>query len=169
MRNLSLLRIFNLFLVGLLAGAMMEEYFIVKIAMAELSKEQWGIVHARFGRFHPFTIIPIAALSTLSIIFILMLERKINSPGKRVTWIAAGLFAIIIILTGSFMMPLNFAIEGWETTGIPDNWKIVRDDWIFYQGWRTLLSVSGFLLLIIALRLSAGHRETTAAAPGKLH
>lgn len=149
------LRIFNLLLVGILAGAMFEEYFFLKIIMAELPKEQWTSIHAGFGVFHPYTIIPIAALSTLSLIFILILEKKINSPGKQFTWWASYIFLAIILLTSIIMMPLNFTIVNWSTTGIPANWTDVRENWTMYQGIRAILSVIGFLLLLIALKKSA--------------
>ncbi len=147
-------RIINLLLVGILAGAMFEEYFFLKVIMGELPKEQWASIHAGFGEFHPYTIIPIAALSILSLIFILILEKKINSPGKQFTWWASYFFLAIILLTSIIMMPLNFTIANWSSAGIPDNWTEVREKWTMYQGIRAILSIIGFLLLLIALNKS---------------
>jgi uncharacterized membrane protein len=148
------IRIINLLLVGILAGAMFEEYFFLKVILAELPKEQWTRLHARFGILHPYTIIPIATLSTLSLVFILIMERKINSGGKHLTWWAALLFLAIILITAVIMMPLNFTIVNWKANGIPDNWIDIRDKWTMYQGIRTLLSITGFLILIVAAHLS---------------
>ncbi|MBA3899046.1 MAG: DUF1772 domain-containing protein [Bacteroidetes bacterium] len=147
-------RIFNLILVGLLAGSMMEEYFVVKVNFSLLPSEQWGALHAMFPRFHLPLIIPIAILATISLIILLYFERKNKGLAKTLTWISVPLFAGIIIITGAFLMPLNFAIAEWESTGTPTNWEETKNQWIFLQGFRALLSIGGFMLLTVAFGFS---------------
>ncbi len=151
MNNSGAYRIFNLVLVGLLAGTMLEEYFIVKVVFPDLSPLQWAELHAKFGTFHLPVIIPVAVLATISLIIILIKEIHLKTSSVKLTWLAAPLFLIIIIITAVFMMPLNLSIAEWNTTGLPADREHIQAKWIMLHGARTILSVVGFVILTVAL------------------
>ncbi|MBA3901558.1 MAG: DUF1772 domain-containing protein [Bacteroidetes bacterium] len=151
MNSSGIFRILNLVLVGVLAGTMLEEYFIVKIVFSSLATPQWGELHAKFGVFHLPVIIPIAALATVSLVILLISERKLKTLSLKFTWIAVPFFLAIIIITAVFMMPLNFIISEWQANGIPADAEYIKIKWLWLHGARTIFSIIGFIILTIAL------------------
>ncbi|MDQ3033137.1 MAG: DUF1772 domain-containing protein [Myxococcota bacterium] len=156
-RLAAIVRGVNLFLVGLLAGAMFLEYFIVAVLLAELPAAQWVGLHARFALIHPFTIIPLAVLATVSLVVVFVVERGAD----WVTRGAAVFFVAIVVLTAGVMMPVNDAIVGWTIDGIPDDWSSARDRWNVYQAIRASLSIVGFALLVTAALSRRDERIST--------
>jgi hypothetical protein len=134
--------------IGILSGAMAEEYFVLRRVLANLDGAQWGAAHAAFGSFHPFTIIPLAIVGTLAVFATAALERPRRSTRAMLTWVVAAAAAAVGILTMAVMFPLNHEIEAWASRGTPADWQLVRDRWISLQALRASLSVGGFLLLV---------------------
>lgn len=146
-----MLRVVNLFVLGILAGAMFEEYFFFSVILAELPPDTWAGLHARFGIVHPFTVIPLAALTTITLGVVAVRERRAPPPLARRTWAGVIAAVLILLLTAVVMMPMNFAIESWATAGIPDDAALLRSRWSLFQGVRALLSVAAFAVLLAAV------------------
>jgi hypothetical protein len=66
--------------IGLLSGAMVEEYFFLDVILRGFPAEQWLLAHARFGALHPYTVIPTAAVGMLLIFLTFVLDRDVRSP-----------------------------------------------------------------------------------------
>jgi hypothetical protein len=143
------------FLIGLLAGAMIEEYLLLRFILADLPGDDWVTLHARFADVHPFTVIPAAVLGTTAILATFFVERDTRSPRAIATWVAVGVAMAIGLLTSLVMMPLNDAIQSWATSGVPDTWTETRDLWTQLQAVRASLSAVGFAALVVAGRLPA--------------
>lgn len=141
--------------IGLLSGAMFEEYFVLRHAFAGLDGQGWGKAQAAFGIFHPWTIIPLAIVGTLSVFVAAALERPRKSARALITWGAAGISLVIGALTVLVMLPLNHEIEQWMQTGVPQNWTDIRDRWTSLQALRATLAVLGYIPLAIASHLPA--------------
>ena len=146
----SITRLLALGCIGLLSGAMLEEYFVLRYVLAHLDGAQWGRAHAAFGTFHPWTIIPLAVIGTVALFVIAAREKPRASTRGRLNWAVAGIGALVGGPTVGVMFPLNLDIEGWARTGLPADWQAVRDRWIGLQALRAVLSVSGFFLLVVA-------------------
>jgi hypothetical protein len=143
------------FLIGLLAGAMAEEYLLLRYVLEGLPGETWVALHARFADVHPYTVIPTAVLGMTALLATFFVESDTRSPRAIATWVAVGVAVGVGLLTSLVMMPLNDVIQQWAVSGVPDTWMETREQWIELQGVRALLSVVGFAALVVAGRLSA--------------
>lgn len=143
-------RIVALCCIGLLSGAMLEEYFVLQRVLARLDGPAWAQAHAAFATFHPWSVVPLAVLGTIAIFVAAALERPRSSARSVLTWIVAATGAAVGVLTMAVMFPLNEIILRWTQEGVPADWQEVRDRWIGLQGLRALLSVAGFLGLVVS-------------------
>jgi Domain of unknown function (DUF1772) len=60
-------------------------------------------------------------------------------------------FAVALISTIVFNVPINLATGRWQSQDRPANWKQVRNRWEFFQGVRSWLLLIGFILLCFAV------------------
>jgi hypothetical protein len=143
------------FLIGLLAGAMAEEYLLLRYVLEGLPGETWVALHASFADVHPYTVIPTAVLGTTALLATFFVERETRSPRAIATWVAVAVAMAVGLLTSLVMMPLNDAIQAWSDSGVPETWMETRDLWTQLQAVRASLSAVGFAALVVAGRLSA--------------
>jgi uncharacterized membrane protein len=76
--------------------------------------------------------------------------------------IAAIVYALgIIVFTQQVNLPLNAYTESWNPNALPADWASVRDQWNAANLWRSVVSMSAFMLAVIALawRVIAAHRD----------
>jgi hypothetical protein len=155
-------RIVAVICIGLVSGAMAEEYFVLRLVLEGLEAGQWGQAQAAFGHFHPWTVIPLAIVGTIAVFTAAVLERPRNSSRAVLTWIVAGISATIGVLTIGVMFPLNQGIEQWVHTGVPENWQEIRERWIALQALRAALAILGYIPLVIASHLRPAHDRQAA-------
>lgn len=93
--------------IGLLAGAMFEEYFVLARVLTHLRGADWANAHAAFGTFHPWTIIPLAIAGTVAICVAAALERPRFGIRWVLTWLVAAIGASVGVLTMAVMFPLR--------------------------------------------------------------
>jgi hypothetical protein len=115
-------RVGAILLIGLLSGAMVEEYIFHHVIVRDFAAEQWLQAHARFADVHPFTVIPAAIVGVLLIFLTFVVDRDIRSPRALATWGAAIIGVVIAALTAGVMMPMNDEIAAAATGGRPPNW-----------------------------------------------
>jgi uncharacterized membrane protein len=72
---------------------------------------------------------------------------------RGVRWAGAAAFALALISTIIFNVPINLATGRWGPKNPPSDWKQVRTRWEFFQGVRSWLLLIGFVLLSLALTL----------------
>ncbi|CAN5862556.1 MAG: DUF1772 domain-containing protein [Gemmatimonadetes bacterium] len=146
-------RMLAILLIGLVSGALIEEYFFLDVILRGFPAEQWLLAHSRFAMLHPYSLIPAAVLGLLLIFLTFAVDRDIRSPRAIATWGAAAAGVVIGGITALIMMPMNNEIAGWVTTGPPPNLTEVQEEWIRLQAVRAVLSTTGFLLLILSTQL----------------
>jgi hypothetical protein len=141
-------------LIGILAGAMAEEYLLLRVVLSDLPGEAWVGVHAKLADVHPYTVVPAAVLGSVFVMLTPFVERDTRSRRALATWVAVSIAVSIGMLTSLVMMPLNEVIQEWATAGVPAQWHQTRDTWSRLQGLRAALSIVGFTALVVATQLS---------------
>ena len=61
-------------------------------------------------------------------------------------WAAAAAYIAALTSTVIFNVPVNLATGRWDPQHPPENWKQVRDRWEIFQGLRSWLLLTGFVL-----------------------
>lgn len=61
-------------------------------------------------------------------------------------WAATGAYLAALTSTVVFNVPVNLATGRWDPQHPPENWKLVRNRWEFFQGLRSWLLLTGFVL-----------------------
>lgn len=56
---------------------------------------------------------------------------------------------VVLTLKGS--LPLNEIINGWSPANFPANWREVRQQWFTIFGYRQVLTIVGFISLLIGV------------------
>ena len=157
-----IVRTYATYALGIVTGAMVEEYALFKFILMGLPAEHWAHVHSKFGALHPYTIIPLASTGTLALFVTIALEREFRS--RRAMWssMAAALGVAIGLLTIAVMFPMNEAIAEVARSGVPDTWTDLRDRWTTLQGARALLASLAFFGLAVAAQTTRGRLATGA-------
>jgi uncharacterized membrane protein len=108
-----------------------------------------AVVQRMFRNLAPVmtVLMPAAMLSILPVLFLSYNERQ-NTFYLNVAGL--GLFIIVLLVTVVVEVPIAMQIDTWTTTTLPDNWEQLRDRWKKYHVLRTLTSIAGFLVLLIA-------------------
>jgi len=83
----------------------------------------------------------------------LLIEPK-GSQSWRLCCAAAGLMALIIILTIILMVPINNRIARWDLDRLPKDWLNTRQRWDLYHRFRVVLLGLMFALLLLAALLT---------------
>ena len=150
MKASLIVRTYATYALGIVTGAMLEEYALLKVVLADLPANEWAQVHAKFGDLHPYTVVPLAGSGTLALFVAIALERDFRS--RRAMWsgMAAVVGLAIGVLTMAIMFPMNAAIAELARSGVPDAFADLRDRWTTLQGVRALLASVAFFGLVLA-------------------
>ena len=104
-----------------------------------------------FGRVMP-------VLMTLCVILSVSYAISLNSvesTARTVGWASAGFFVASLVSTIIFNVPINLATGRWNASSPPEKWKKARNRWEFFQGMRSWLLLTGFVLLSLATALQS--------------
>ena len=102
-----------------------------------------------FGRIMP-------VFMTLCVVVTVAYAIQMNGQqglAQGVRWAAAVVFALALISTIIFNVPINLATGRFDSKNPPGDWKQIRNRWEFFQGVRSWLLLIGFVLLSLALTL----------------
>ena len=150
---MDILGFVSLVITGFTACAEFGSYAYVHPVIRELPGEQHVQVERgllkTFGRIMP-------VFMTLCVILAVAYAIQMNdqqSLARSVRWAAAAAFALALISTIIFNVPINLATGRWDPENPPSDWKQVRTRWEFFQGVRSWLLLIGFVLLSLALTL----------------
>jgi hypothetical protein len=106
-------------------------------------KVEQGLVRT-FGRVMPVLMTVTVALGVANAIA----DAGQGGPaGWR--WAAAAAYIAALTSTVIFNVPVNLATGRWDAQHPPDNWKQARNRWEFFQGLRSWLLLTGFVLTCI--------------------
>lgn len=100
-----------------------------------------------FGRVMP-------VLMTLCVILIISYAVRLNDvagTARIIRWASAISFIAALVSTAIFNVPINLATGRWDADNPPEKWKETRSRWEFFQGLRSWLLLTGFVLLCLAL------------------
>lgn len=136
---------------GFLAGAMFEEFLIGWLAFPTLDGLTFARSHASWRHTHPFTIVPMAVVTTLGLIVLMVVERGSATTSRKLLWLATLGAVSTGVVTLGFMLSLNEQIFAWaESAVLPPDWADIRDRWSRLQGLRALFSGGAFIALLLA-------------------
>jgi hypothetical protein len=94
-----------------------------------------------FGRVMP---IGMTACLVLAITF------ASNEVSNAWSWSAVGAFGAALVSTIIVNVPINRATGHWDTENPPSEWEQTRKRWEYFQGVRSWLLLSGFVLVCVA-------------------
>lgn len=96
------------------------------------------------------TVMPIlGAICILLTLTYAVLARR-SRPTLFLLIAAAGLLIAAGLITRFFNQPINSQVIAWNAQTPPSNWMALRDEWWRWHSVRTLASVGGLCLLIVA-------------------
>jgi uncharacterized membrane protein len=147
---MNTLEIITLLVAGWVAGAESGSWACVHPVIKKLPSDyqiifQQGLLKT-FGRVMP-------VLMTLNLVLVILLwVRSSNEPNAiySLRLIAMGCLIAMIITTVFFNVPVNQITGTWDPEDLPANWKRKRAQWRFFQGFRSIMLIAAFVLLVIA-------------------
>jgi hypothetical protein len=150
---IDLLEFIGLVVTGFTSCAEFGSYAFVHPVIRRLPREHHVSVEKgllkTFGRVMP-------VLMTLCVVLSLayaMQLRAARDMASIVRWTAALVFLAALVSTLIFNVPTNLATRRWDPQNLPPNWKKTRNRWEFFQGFRSWLLLTGFILLCLAVAL----------------
>ena len=102
-----------------------------------------------FGRVMP---VLMTLCVVLSFAYAMQLRWE-QGMGDIVRWAAALVFLAALVSTLIFNVPINLATERWDPQSPPSNWRQTRNRWEFFQGFRSWLLLTGFILICLAVAM----------------
>lgn len=150
---MDILGFVTLVITGFTACAEFGSYAFVHPVIRALPREQHlqveqGLLKT-FGRIMP-------VFMTLCMVLAVTYAVQLNGQqglAHSVRWAAAVAFALALISTIIFNVPINLATGRLDPNNPPSDWKQIRTRWEFFQGVRSWLLLIGFVLLGLALTL----------------
>ncbi len=151
--TMDILGFIALVIIGFTACAEFGSYAFVHPVLRALPAEphvqvEKGLLMT-FGRIMPI-------LMTLCVVLAVAYAIQMNGQqglARDVRWASAVAFALALISTIIFNVPVNLATGRWDPKNLPSDWKETRTRWEFFQGVRSWLLLIGFVLLSLALTL----------------
>lgn len=150
---MDILGFVTLVITGFTACAEFGSYAFVHPVIRALPREQHlqveqGLLKT-FGRIMP-------VFMTLCMVLAVTYAVQLNGQqglAHSVRWAAAVAFALALISTIIFNVPINLATGRLDPNNPPSDWNQIRTRWEFFQGVRSWLLLIGFVLLGLALTL----------------
>lgn len=147
---LEIVEITALLIVGWVAGAESGSWACVHPVISKLPNEQQIIFQKgllkTFGRVMP-VLMPLCLL--LAILLCTFTADK-NSTVFYLRLAATIALTSMIITTVVFNVPVNIATGTWNAKNFSTDWKKKRARWRFFQGYRSVVLILSFIILLIA-------------------
>ncbi len=146
---ITLLEISTLVIAGWLAGAESGSWSCVHPVIAKLEPKdqilfQKGLLKT-FGRVMPI----LMPLNFILVIFLCSFTEDKSSMVFYLRLTAVILLATMILTTVVFNVPVNIQTGKWAEE-YNEKWERKRKIWRFFQGYRSIILIVAFILLIIA-------------------
>jgi len=97
-----------------------------------------------FGRIMP---VGMTLCLLLAILHASIPGAAAGTPDWR--WLAAVAYALALLSTVIFNVPINLATGRWDPANPPADWRQTRNRWEVFQGLRSWLLLAGFILISI--------------------
>jgi Domain of unknown function (DUF1772) len=151
--SIDLLEFIGLVITGFTSCAEFGSYAFVHPVIRRLPREHHVSVEKgllkTFGRVMP---VLMTLCVVLSFAYAMQL-RAARDMASSVRWTAALVFFAALVSTLIFNVPTNLATGRWDPQNLPPDWKQTRNRWEFFQGFRSWLLLTGFILLCLAVAL----------------
>jgi len=131
---------------GWVSGAESGSWACVHPILSKLPPEQQIGLLKTFGRVMP-------VLMPLSFILVTTLFIGTSPKNDAVFYLrlaATILMGSMILTTILFNVPINIATGNWSDNNLSADWKKKRKRWRFFQGYRSIILVLSFVLVIIS-------------------
>lgn len=148
------LRVVNLVAAGLAAGILVVVLVAVIPLVRGLPPAVGLLIHQRFDPLVDRVNPPAVALSALSALLILLLDRTLTAPAAALT--ALGLLGSLGVAVTSlgFNMRINRLVRSWSADAVPDAWAAVRARWNRGHAVRTAAGLLALCCQAVAVVLS---------------
>lgn len=138
-----------LLLAGLLTGSELTSRLVVHPALWRLPHDAQvkveKLIYKRFGSIDPF-------LMTATVVTCFVAAAAQHGRPATLTFVAAGCFVAMLVMTLTLNMPINLVIFRWdENQGDPERWRTLRRRWDRIHSVRIILDSAGFALAAAAV------------------
>lgn len=143
--NLLIIKFFNLFLSGLMAGTLFGIWigYNPKHLSAETYVEQ---LQSSINALN--TLMPVLGLITIILTLTAAFMQKQNQAVFLTLQIAVSFLIAGGLITKFGNQPINTIVMTWDKHHIPDTWEVLRDKWWYLHTIRMLTTVISFCLII---------------------
>lgn len=97
-----------------------------------------------FGR-----VMPVLMTATLTLAIVSASVGTGEAGPALWRWLAVAAFALALVCTLIFNVPVNIATGRWDADDPPPDWQQTRTRWEFFQGVRSWLLLLGFVLVCV--------------------
>jgi Domain of unknown function (DUF1772) len=155
MENLIVLIV--LLFAALATGGLMVNWIGLGRAMSRLSVSAYVEFHQHTNRtFNPY--MPIVVVCALAGGVALAVMYGVHSIPGQLAAAGAVCYALVIIIARSTDVRINHQIASWSIQNPPREWAQIRARWIRFHVIRTLFSVPGFILYLLAVMSNTSHQ-----------
>lgn len=152
---MKLLQLVSVMLFALVTGVFWGTWFSLSRSMSDITPatflEVGQIMISNLAG--PMRILlPASILSGVAILY--ALYRRHESSALRLATLAVLLMSAALVITLAVNVPLDYLFTGWTIATLPPDWRVTRDRWEFYHGFRTLLSVLALCSLVGSVLVS---------------
>lgn len=148
---MNLLEILTVIIIGWTAGAESGSWLCVHPVIAKLPPNEQILFQKNllktFGRIMP-VLMPLSLILLIS--YYISFDAK-NGFAGILLLVATILLTTAIATTVIFNVPVNAATGKWADTDYSNEWKRKRKLWRFFQGYRSMIFVIVFILLVIVI------------------
>jgi hypothetical protein len=142
---------------ALATGGLMVNWIGLGRAMSRLSVSAYVEFHQHTNRtFNPY--MPIVVVGALAGGVALAVMYGVHSIPGQLAAAGAVCYALVIIIARSTDVRINHQIVSWSIQNPPREWAQIRARWIRFHVIRTLFSVPGFILYLLAVMSNTSHQ-----------
>lgn len=145
--SLTIIRVLNVFVAALLAGAMFGitmGYNPAALSSGAYLEQQQNVIRSLN------VLMPVMGLITIILTIIASYYQRKSKSVFIALLIASILLVISAVITRFGNQPINATVMTWSKADIPTNWTELRDKWWMLHIVRTFCSVAALLLIIIS-------------------
>ncbi|MBV8090476.1 MAG: DUF1772 domain-containing protein [Alphaproteobacteria bacterium] len=142
---------------ALATGGLIVNWIGLGRAMSRLSVSAYVEFHQHTNRtFDPY--MPIVVIGALAGGVALAVMYGVRSIPGQLAAAGAVCYALVIIIGVPTCVRINHQIASWSIQNPPREWAQTRARWIRFHVIRTLFSVPGFALYLLAVMSNTGHQ-----------
>ena len=142
---------------ALATGGLLVNWIGLGRAMSRLSAPAYVEFHQHTNHtFDPY--MPIVVIGALAGGVALALMYGVHSIPGKLALAGAACYALVLIIAVSTNVRINHQIESWSIQNPPREWAQIRARWIRFHIIRTIFSVPGFAIVLLAVMSNTGHR-----------